>query len=314
MSLKNITPPWTYEDIEKCYFSDFKNIDRDIKDTEGGRLWCELESLHECLFIFSSCANDLLDIISNFGHSTTKVGFWNSLSNEKQKEYSNNVKKHLFCSAVSAMALVDHARKFKQRYPVDEYQSQLKLIFGNDGIHDFIQGLRNFSSHFQIAETNWQITYENNVNNVSFLLNKNDLLTWGSWKTSARSFILANDEEINIYYIFSEYIKKTVIFYNWHKYAVISKYSTTITQHLTHVKWLGRVKSKTVWNMIINHIPKDKYPYTYLDKYLTKEQVDDVFSYPYKSKEQIDRLIKIIDVDEICDEFMRQKIYLKLAV
>lgn len=309
MSLKDITAPWTYNDIAKCLFSDFQTIDKEINNTEGGRLWCELESLHECLFIFSSCTNDLLDIISSFGHGTNKIRVWNSLNNEKQKEYSINVKKHLFCSATSAFALVDHARKFKKRYPVDGYESQLKSIFGNDGIHDFIQGLRNFSSHFQIAETNWEITNKNDAENITFLLNQSDLLTWDGWNSSAKSFISTNHEKIDIYYIFSEYVKKTELFYSWHKAAVISKYNIPITQHLTHIKWLNQIKSKTAWNMIINHVPKNKDAYTYIDRYLSKEQMEDVLSYPYKSKEQVDRLIQLIDVHEICDASMKEKLY-----
>ncbi|EIJ33965.1 hypothetical protein [Thiothrix nivea] len=50
-------------------------------------------------------------------------------------------------------------------------------------------------------------------------------------------------------------------------------------------------------------------PYIYLSQYLTNKQLEELLSYEYKSKEQIDRLIEMIDITGACDASLRAKAY-----
>ncbi len=304
--------PWTSEQIENAYFADFQGTSKDIESTEGGLLWAELEALHCCLFVFTSCVNDLLDIISDFAHETTKNNFWARINEIKQDEYSNKVRKNIFCSAAAAMALVDHARRFFDKYPVCLYKEKIIESFGGSGIHDFVQGLRNYIVHVKIAEANWQINYDfvNGKREVKFLIKTDSLLEYKMWNSKAKSYINENYPHIDVYKIYLSYLEKVEKFHQWHKSKVISQYSECISRYFKYKKCLNKLKNKISWNLIFQQIQNVDDPYVYLSQYLSSIQLEEILSYEYKSKEQIDRVIEIIDINKACDDSLREKAHL----
>ena len=50
-SLKSIKGPWSLVDIRDAYFCDFRETEEIIEATEGGRLWNELKSLNESVWL-----------------------------------------------------------------------------------------------------------------------------------------------------------------------------------------------------------------------------------------------------------------------
>ena len=62
--------------------------------------------------------------------------------------------------------------------------------------------------------------------------------------------------------------------------------------------------------MVISHVPKTLNPYQYLSQYLTTQQVERLLVYEHRSEEQVDALIRMLDMEEFCDESLRQKILL----
>lgn len=47
----------------------------------------------------------------------------------------------------------------------------------------------------------------------------------------------------------------------------------------------------------------------YLSRYLPAHAVERVLTLPPKSKQQIDEIIRLLDMDEFCDEALREKVY-----
>ncbi len=68
---------------------------------------------------------------------------------------------------------------------------------------------------------------------------------------------------------------------------------------------------KAIGNLLVNQILKQQKldPYLYLNQYLNDDQMEDIFSRPFRSKEQIDRIIELIDSYQICTETLRQAVY-----
>ena len=278
-------------------------------------LWSDLSVLSDCLKILNSCANDVLDTISEFSHVTTKPGFWNLIYTLEQERYTNQLKKHVFCATSSAMALVDHERRFSEKYPVDGLTQKRNECFGNAGLHSFIQGLRNYVVHVKIVEANWCISWEgeNKTRDVKFIFYANDLLEFKKWKPEAKQLIDQNQDGINVYQIFHSYLKCANDYYSWHKAKVIAKYSAVLKGYFVYERHLNKVKEKTTWNLIISHFKEGLDVFQYLDKYLTPQQIEDVLGYENGSQQQVDRLIEIIDVYKACDDKLRGKIYSKLV-
>ncbi|HET7832693.1 MAG TPA: hypothetical protein VFK88_06990, partial [Gallionella sp.] len=76
-------------------------------------------------------------------------------------------------------------------------------------------------------------------------------------------------------------------------------------------KRIKAVSSRSFWNLIFQQvvIAGRRNPYTYLDRYLTEEELNEVNALPYGSGRQIDRIIELVDEYEACDDELRQIIY-----
>ena len=56
-------------------------------------------------------------------------------------------------------------------------------------------------------------------------------------------------------------------------------------------------------------LPKNIDPYMYFDKFLTSSEIEEVLSYPFRSKKQVDRIIEIVDEYDTCNEELRKSVY-----
>jgi len=313
-TIKHIDEPWSYEDIKSSHFADSAKTERLIKATEGGMLWSELSGLSDCLEILNSCVNDILDTISEFSHVSAKPGFWNLVNQVEQGRYTNQLKKHVFCTTSVVMALVDHARRFSEKYPINDLVQKRNECFGIMGLHNFIQGLRNYVIHVKIVEANWLISWNaNKTRDVKFLFYANDLLEYKKWGPEAKQFIDRNKGGIDVYQVFDSYLKCANEFCSWHKAKVIAEYSDVLKKYFIYERYLNKAKQNTVWNLIISQLKEGLDVFQYLDRYLTPQQIEDVLSYENGSQQQVDRLIEIIDVYKACDDELREKIYSKLV-
>jgi hypothetical protein len=311
ISLRNIKEPWSFENIRDAYSNAFAETNEIIEKTEGGLLWNELKSLNESVWVLDSCTSDLLDEISKFAHQTTIHGFWDRINRPQEELYSRRVKKLIFCTTSSAMALVEHARRFNLKYSCPEFDEERMKRFGDSGIHEFIQKLRNYTSHWRMAEANWEINLDfiKNSRHVKFILKRNELLNWDGWSPQAHKYIDFCGDKIDVYEVFNEYNGIANTFYQWHKSKVFETWSGILKIYFQYKIYLNQVRERIRWNIIVSNIPKDKDPYEYLNKYLTDDQIEDVFSYEYKTVQQIDRLIELIDLYGACDRELRAKIY-----
>jgi len=310
-SLTKVREPWSFEDIKKAYWSNFSETKEIIEDTEGGRLWRALLSLNESVWVLDSCTSDLLDEVSDFAHQTTKSGFWNELNRSQQELFSRKVNKYLFCAASAAMALVDHARKFDEKYPCPDFKREVTKRFGNSGMHEFVKDLRNYVAHWRITKANWNVAidYVQKSQKAVFILKRQELLEWGQWKPSAKKYIESSGDKIDIYNLIREYNDIAEQLYRWHKAKILATWTETLSPYFRYKKSLNQIQNRWSWNLVISHIPEGKDPYEYLGRYLTDDQMEEVFSFEYKSVEQIDRLIELLDTHGSCDEELRATIH-----
>lgn len=315
-SIKHIDEPWSFEEIRDSCFANSAETGRLIKGTKGGMLWTKLSALHDCLKILNSCTNDLLDTINEFSHATAKPGFWNMNNRIEQERYTNEVRRHMFCTACAAMALVDHSRGFSKVFPIKDLEQKRNEYFGNAGWHSFIQGLRNYVVHIKIAEANWRISWREDVDrtrDVKFIFCADDLFEYGNWKPEAKQFIDQSEDGIDIYRLFSGYLECASNYYGWHRARVIDNYSADLETYFVYARHLNRVMEKTKWNLIISYLKEGVDIFQHLDEYLTHQQIEDILGYKYGSRQQVDRLIETLDVYKVCDHELRESIYSKLV-
>tara|TARA_R110000851_G_scaffold308369_1_gene467250 strand:+ start:34375 stop:35337 length:963 start_codon:yes stop_codon:yes gene_type:complete len=314
--LDTVPHPWNYSVIEQAIFENFTDARTAIEDMEGGRLWRSLQELDDSVYVLEMNITDLLDEISLFSDRSKNPAFWRKGDGSEAEHHTREIKRKLSNCTGSLMALVDHARNFKRVSPVPDYAEKLKEYFSSSGLHDFLQCLRNYNTHWRIAQANWIVSYDHEVNSrqARFFVRKADLLAWDGWNTMAEGYIKGVKDAIDIYEVFSTYRGNVQQFYAWHQGAVFSHYNAMLRPYLECKRLYEGINKKNNWNVVISHAPKTLNPLQYLSQYLPSHAVEYVLGLPYKSKQQVDEIIRLLDMDEFCDEALRGKLYALFGV
>lgn len=308
--LDTIPHPWTRAIIQTALFKSHSETSAAIEDTVGGKLWRSLHDLQETVGIVEYSTTELLDEICLFGEHSKNATFWHKADTSEAETHTRTVKRKLFNCTSSIMALVDHARKFQKSTPVVGYPEKIQSVFSPPGRHDFLQCLRNYNTHWRIAQSHWAIKYDFKLGtrDAVFAITKSELLLWGGWTAKAKEYISTLVDEVNIYDIFSEYRKNVQNFYAWHKGAIIDEHAEILRPYLEYKRIYEGIQKKYYWNAMISHAPKSASLFQYIGQYLPKRQFELLLTYEHRSESQVDALIKMLEMDDFCDEPLRQKV------
>jgi len=309
--LDTVPHPWNYAAIQTAIGQSFMDAKAAIDDTDGGKLWRSLQELEDSVYVLEANITDLLDEISLFADRSKNPAFWHQGNGSEAERHNRAVNRKLSNCTASLMALVDHARNFQLYSPVPNYADELKKHFSSPGLHDFLQSLRNYNTHWRIAQTNWTISKgrEADSRRARFIVTKTELLAWDGWKGKAKDYINSFTNSIDVYEVFSTYRKHVQTFYAWHSGAVLCEYSDILRPYLEYKRLYEGINKKYAWNAVISHLPKTLNPLQYLSRYLPPHGVERVLSLPHQSKQQVDELIRLLDMEEFCDDTLRDKVY-----
>lgn len=308
--LDTITHPWTRTQISAAMTHSFQEIQPSIDRTPGGKIWNDLIQLDDTVWIFFTSISELIDEICIFGERSKDSEFWTK-SNEKTAEhYTREVKRKLYYCTSSLMTLVDISRNFDKRHKIEGSSAKRSEIFTTPGLHNFLQDLRNFNTHWRIAEANWTINhdFESGARTTHFHINKNDLDAWDNWSSNAKKYIQDVGKNVDIYEMLITYKKQAQKYYAWHKGTVIEQHSQALQQYFEYTKIHEGLRQYLKWNMLLSHAPTNANPYQYLAKYLSPSQIESVLSYPKHSEQQVDALIRAVDTYQICDTNLKAKL------
>jgi len=300
--------PWTKTDIRTAIFKDFTKVTESIENTEGGVLWRFLADLEDVIWIFQSSCADLLDEICVFGERSRSPHFWNYVNSGEIDGYTRNIKKKLYVCTSALMTVVEVARTFQNKYPVADFDAKRSLVFSTVGLHDFLQGLRNYNTHWRIAEANWRIETSKEARIARFVVEKHELLAWGNWTVKAKKFITDTPDFIDLYAVLTLYRSHIQDFYAWHKGAVLDNYATVISQYFQYKSIHEGINHGMYWNMLISNLPKGLNPYQYLGRYLREPQLQVLLSLEHRSEQQVDALIQMLGMSDYCDSSLREKV------
>lgn len=205
--LETVPHPWTHQDIKTAISHNFMDVQPSIDQTDGGKIWNSLKELDDTIWIFSTSAAELIDEICVFGERSKATNFWDKTNEKNSEMYVREVKRKLYYCTSAVMTLVDIARNFSNRCHIDGLQDKRIEIFSTPGLHDFLQNLRNFSTHWRIAQANWQINFDfqSGVRTTHFVIGKEELLAWGGWAVKAREYIHQSGDSIDLLNVLSQY-------------------------------------------------------------------------------------------------------------
>ncbi|CAK2149394.1 hypothetical protein EDB74_102296 [Vibrio crassostreae] len=272
-------------------------------------MWQRHEELMDCVTILEACYNDVLNSINSFSHETTKLDFWYPANQQKLEQKQLDVRKSIFSASAATMALVDHFRRFSQKYSVEKSNETRLEIFGNSGIHEFIQGLRNYILHVKIVEANWVISrdFKKQTRDVNFYFYIDDLNKYKDWKSAAKQFLEHHGEKVDVYETFFKYLECVKKYYAWHRNAVLTEYNEQIQRHLSYENVLNGIKSETRWGFIVANLKTRQELLSTLTKYLSKEQLRLVLACEGGSLQQLDMVLSVTDTFDVFSDQLKEK-------
>ncbi len=303
--------PWNLEQIYESTFRDRKLTQKTIDRLTGANINRALEEVRLSLSIFIDSIEDLLGSISTFKGKTEMPDFWDRTRRQEKDLLTTKIQRGVFCSSVSAMALVDHTRVFTKEIEIKGCPEKIRDIFSNNPEHKFIHSMRRFVTHVGMTQSNWKIVHEKHGKSIFFILGKEELLRWGDWSSLAKRYIESHEEGINVEKLFSTYSKSVRLFHDWLRSQVWETYHSQLEEYHSAHRMLCAVGSRVSWNLLLKQVfePQKIDPYSYLGRYLEKDELEQVLALPYRSKIQVDKIIGIVDEFGACDDELRKEIY-----
>ncbi len=193
-----------------------------IHDSAGMAVMNRLHSRSFTLNIFTMNAQDLLEALKLV--STPQVAI--QLMAEKNCGAGTQAHREvirLFHNFLAgAMTLVDQTRVFIAEHyegtPIAGlYASEVANRFGDNGLHAFVQGLRNFMLHKGLPNSEQHITFTRGAADFEcgIRFSREELEQYDRWKASAREFLKRQPEKIVLLDVCSQYEELIHSFHDW---------------------------------------------------------------------------------------------------
>jgi hypothetical protein len=291
-----------------------------LRDHPGFMTWEKTRSYKASLGIFERAAEDLLRAIRSFEELSRDATIFDRMREDELKELERSVQKELFATTNAAHSLVEHStRRLQKSIEISDYDQHLAECFRDDGLHDFVIGLRRIVHHVVMVRPGWQITQQANVADwqARFKLDRDELslvvqAEADTMNAAGRRFLAKAGPSIDLQLLFEEYRRRAREFHSWFSRVIEAQPLEDMRDYERCLKENRKNTTRTFWKaMLGNWMNWDKppNPYEYLHRYLNAEQLTIVRALPERSDEQIDKIIEFIDTDSACDEELRHRAY-----
>jgi len=304
--------PWNKEMLHKAYFSNLVSTTEAIKEHPGYEVESDLFDLRFALEIFLDSVADLLLSIADFGKECRIPGFWHRGNKNRVVHFERRVRHGVSTASMSLFSLVDVSRRVSRHYKIEGYEENVKSTFAENGQHRFIQCLRNYITHVRLAESGWHITWaRKGTVQTQFLLKTEDLLSWKGWDKLALSFISRYPKGIDLKLLFESYAESVGTFQQWFIMEIEKSQEDQLAEYRSYDKLLKSFAWKSFWELMLGQvvIRNGIDPYQHLDKHLTPDEIAEVLAMPKYSRQQVDRIIEIVDEKGLVDEELRDLAY-----
>lgn len=310
-------PNEVVRDLAKLNSQDAHDV---LRDHPGFPLWEKQRSYETSLEVFEMSVEGLLCAIQNFAQLSGDGTLFDRTREKELNNIEHVIQKELFATANAAHALVDHStRRLQKSIQISGYDQRLAESFMDDGLHDFIFGLRTIIHHFQMVRPGWQVTHEfgGGDHTATFKFDRDELLlvvqhAKDKMNASGRRYLENAPEKIDLRQVFEEYRRRVGEFHSWFSEAIEAQPLEDLQDYERCLKAKRSFAASTWWKaMLKNWLNWDQppNPYNYLDRYLTPDQVEEVYRLPMGSKEQVDKVIEFVDTDDACDDELRLLAY-----
>lgn len=172
-------------------------IIRQIKASEGERIYWKMEALRAALFVFVGNRGQLLNAIGNFERKHNAAVLWDVQNREALREFQREILRLVHNFLTAAYTLVEHTRilmsELYQNQPFhQEYQRKVEETFIASDLTGFLQRLRNWMLHRGLIPIVAELSAADRDDNTltsRLVLDINVLKSWDGWNERAKRYL-----------------------------------------------------------------------------------------------------------------------------
>jgi len=282
-----------------------------LRSHPGFDLEDKFRSIRTALQLFDQSFSDLMGVLDAFDAFSRRPEFSYRSHRDEVAAIERRIRKETFAFSELAHSLQDHCRRVRRGWEPSETANELSRCFRDDGLHDFICGLRSALHHLLMVEANWQIRDVGPAATSHFVFSRSELMAAKpDWNTGARRYLESCAEEIDIRVVAQAYYPRVHAFYDWLLDEAqtapppeVADYRRCWNAHQAH-------NLRMAWRFLLKECLKREIdPYAYLERYLTPAELDAALQLPRYSQEQADFIIQVVDELAACDDELRMLVY-----
>lgn len=320
------TPPLVPELVEALLTLNDRYTREIMRSHAGFALAERRNSYQTSLAIMEQCLQDLLVAICAFENAALAENstLFQRNDDAELKRFERTIQKELFATANAAASLVDHARRVDKLHAIPGYKAKQIECFGTDGLHDFVIALRVMLHHLHIVEAGWNMTrsFSEGTQTATFTISKPAIERVISASpdrfdrpadAAMHAYVKAAPENIDLREIFLDYRARVARFHGWMTNSLASDELTALRDYDFVLREKVKSDQRMFWKAMMGNWLRNwktpPNPHNHLSRYLTPEQLQEVYALPRNSKEQVDLVIQYADRDGLVDEVLRQQAY-----
>ena len=134
----------------------------------------------------------------------------------------------------------------------------------------------------------------------------------GKMNASGHRYLANSPNEIDLQTVFEEYRRRVKGFHTWFSRALAAQPLADVWGYESCIRENRRASERLIWKGMLRNWrtwSQPPNPYNHLDRYLTTEQLEEVYALAMGSEQQVDRIIEFIDTDTACDDELRDLAY-----
>lgn len=303
--------PWSSDLIERLFYMSQDHFEDAMEHHSGHKLYNAHQSVRFFLKLFNVACEELEGAIEHYHQSVKDPEFFSHKDRTKHDHVVFVINQRVFNVSSAADALKNFSIKQESHYAPEDYASKKRQCFAENGVHQFIQKLRVALHHEHFIMGSPTITRtSNDTHETQLCLYSRKLLKLKQIRENkqSREFVESNGEKIDIGDVFVQYAETVNGFHEW-----LLECMGNSPEYVDYERCLRERRnqgSRVSYSILLQAwIDKGLNPYDYLDKYLKAEQLGVVNDLPHGSKEQVDKIIELLDKDKACNNQVREKVY-----
>ena len=283
-----------------------------LKHHRGYDLADKIRSLRTAKDLFEHSHEELICALSEFHNFTRTSSFYERAHRPEHRKLETKIRKEIYCFSSLAHSLPDQFRKLRSDWEPNNFAERMKAAFREDGLHDFICGLRNALHHRSMVEADWEIRNSGSAATSHYVFAKDELVAVGrdAWNASGRKYLDNAPPEIDIGILVRDYFDRVREFYDWLLSESDNQAPAIVQDYRRLVRLHHQNSARQTYRFLIDQFLQRRVnPYDYLPKYLSVSELLQVDQLASNSREQVDLIIHFIDEYDACDDDLRSKIY-----